>query len=172
MTILRATPSGLMSLGEVAQGAWAGAVAVGFVAAEPGTSEWRLTRKGRSHLKRLLSRCGEPVATTTASCAAASGPGTTTVARARPDVNPAESPLAWLSRRKDKGGAAMIGEAEFQAGERLRADSSSNANLPRLARLAEGWEKIARAARDTADYNLERKPFVFSVFSQLAEATR
>ena len=38
------------------------------------------------------------------------------------DVNPAESPLAWLSRRKDKGGAAMIGEAEFQAGERLRAD--------------------------------------------------
>jgi hypothetical protein len=31
---------------------------------------------------------------------------------------------------------------------------------------------ITRAARDTADYNLERKPFVFSVFSLLADATR
>jgi DNA polymerase-3 subunit delta' len=56
--------------------------------------------------------------------------------------------------------------------ERLRSDPDANANLARLARLAEVWEKIARAARDTADYNLERKPFVFSVFSQLSEATR
>ena len=47
-----------------------------------------------------------------------------------------------------------------------------NANLPRLARLAEVWEKIVRAARDTESYNLERKPLVFSVFSMLAEATR
>jgi DNA polymerase-3 subunit delta' len=33
------------------------------------------------------------------------------------------------------------------------------------------WEKINRAARDTAEYNLERKPLVFSVFGLLAEAT-
>jgi DNA polymerase-3 subunit delta' len=48
----------------------------------------------------------------------------------------------------------------------------ANANLPRLARLAEVWEKITRAARDTESYNLERKPLVFSVFGMLAEATR
>ena len=55
--------------------------------------------------------------------------------------------------------------------ERLRADDvNANANLPRLARLAEVWEKINRAARDTAEYNLERKPLVFSVFGMLAEA--
>ena len=42
--------------------------------------------------------------------------------RAMPDVNMAESPLAWLARRKDKDGKAMISDAEFQAGERLRAD--------------------------------------------------
>ncbi len=54
---------------------------------------------------------------------------------------------------------------------RLRADDA-NANLPRLARLAEVWEKINRAARETAEYNLERKPLVFSVFGLLAEATR
>jgi DNA polymerase III subunit delta' len=57
--------------------------------------------------------------------------------------------------------------------ERLRADeANANANLPRLARLAEVWEKINRAARDAAEYNLERKPLVFSVFGLLAEATR
>jgi len=49
-------------------------------------------------------------------------------------------------------------------------DINGNANLPRLARLAEVWEKINRAARDTAEYNLERKPLVFSVFGLLAEA--
>ena len=69
--------------------------------------------------------------------------------------------------------AAFIDGVERWVSERLHADeANANANLPRLARLAEVWEKIARAARDTAEYNLERKPLVFSVFSQLAEATR
>lgn len=68
--------------------------------------------------------------------------------------------------------SAFVDGVERWISERLRDDPNANANLPRLARLAEVWEKIARAARDTADYNLERKPFVFSVFSLLAEATR
>ena len=69
--------------------------------------------------------------------------------------------------------AAFIDGVERWVSERLRADdANANANLPRLARLAEVWEKIARAARDTAEYNLERKPLVFSVFGMLAEATR
>lgn len=44
-------------------------------------------------------------------------------------------------------------------------------NLPRLARLAEVWEKINQTARETEAFNLERKPLVFSVFGLLAEAT-
>jgi DNA polymerase-3 subunit delta' len=68
--------------------------------------------------------------------------------------------------------SAFIDSIDRWMSERLRVDGTSNANLPRLARLAEVWEKIARAARDTQDYNLERKPLVFSVFSMLAEATR
>jgi DNA polymerase III subunit delta' len=67
--------------------------------------------------------------------------------------------------------AAFIDSIDRWVGERLRADDA-NANLPRLARLAEVWEKITRAARDTQDYNLERKPLVFSVFGLLAETTR
>jgi DNA polymerase-3 subunit delta' len=38
--------------------------------------------------------------------------------------------------------------------------------------VAETWDKINQAARDVQDYNLERKPFVFSVFGALAEAAR
>jgi DNA polymerase-3 subunit delta' len=67
--------------------------------------------------------------------------------------------------------AAFIDSVDRWVTERLRADDiNANANLPRLARLAEVWEKINRAARDTAEYNLERKPLVFSVFGLLAEA--
>ena len=39
-----------------------------------------------------------------------------------PERNFAESPLAWLARRKDKDGQPMLTDAEFDAGEKLRAD--------------------------------------------------
>jgi DNA polymerase-3 subunit delta' len=52
-----------------------------------------------------------------------------------------------------------------------RLDRNAN-EIERLARLAEAWERINAAARDAAEYNLERKPLVFSVFGLLAEATR
>ncbi len=67
--------------------------------------------------------------------------------------------------------AAFIDGIDRWISEKLRTEDA-NANLPRLARLAEVWEKIVRAARDTESYNLERKPLVFSVFGMLAEATR
>ena len=67
--------------------------------------------------------------------------------------------------------ATFIDSVDRWVGERLHGDdANANANLARLARLAEVWEKINRAARDTAEYNLERKPLVFSVFGLLAEA--
>ena len=37
-------------------------------------------------------------------------------------VNDSESPLAWLRRRKDRDGEALISQTQFDAGERLRAD--------------------------------------------------
>jgi DNA polymerase-3 subunit delta' len=69
--------------------------------------------------------------------------------------------------------AAFVDSVERWVSERLRQGASrGDASLPRLAQLAEVWEKISRAARDTESYNLERKPLVFSVFGMLAEATR
>ncbi len=56
--------------------------------------------------------------------------------------------------------ATFVDSIERWIGSRLRT-ADPNADLPRLARLAEVWEKISRAARDTAEYNLERKPLVF-----------
>jgi DNA polymerase-3 subunit delta' len=42
----------------------------------------------------------------------------------------------------------------------------------RMARVAETWDKVNRAARDVETYNLERKPLVFSVFGALSETMR
>jgi DNA polymerase III subunit delta' len=55
---------------------------------------------------------------------------------------------------------------------RLERDESGGSEINRLARLAEAWDRINAAANDAQTYNLERKPFVFSVFGLLAEATR
>jgi DNA polymerase-3 subunit delta' len=42
----------------------------------------------------------------------------------------------------------------------------------RLARVGEVWEGVNQAAREVEIYNLDRKPFVFSVFNLLADAAR
>jgi len=57
---------------------------------------------------------------------------------------------AWLSARLDG--------ASHEAG--------------RAIRVAEAWDRVNRAARDVAAYNLERKPMVFTVFGALADAVR
>jgi DNA polymerase-3 subunit delta' len=50
------------------------------------------------------------------------------------------------------------------------SDGSQEAR--RMTHLAQTWEKINQAARDTDTLNLERKPLVFAVFGMLAEAAR
>ena len=51
-----------------------------------------------------------------------------------------------------------------------RLDARIDAGQMNKAALA--WERINRAARDVDAYNLERKPLVFAVFKELAEAAR
>lgn len=45
---------------------------------------------------------------------------------------------------------------------------SGQGSPDKLARVAEAWERINRGAREVESYNLDRKPFVFSVFADLA----
>jgi DNA polymerase-3 subunit delta' len=44
--------------------------------------------------------------------------------------------------------------------------------IERMAPVAQAWEQINRSAREVEVFNLDRKPFVFAVFGQLAEAAR
>ena len=42
----------------------------------------------------------------------------------------------------------------------------------RMIRVAEAWERVNRQGQEVETYNLDRKPFVFSVFGALADAAR
>lgn len=65
--------------------------------------------------------------------------------------------------------AAFMDTVNAWLGERLKTGPQE---APRLARIAEVWSSVNKAGRETEAYNLDRKPFVFSVFGQLAEAAR
>jgi DNA polymerase-3 subunit delta' len=65
--------------------------------------------------------------------------------------------------------AAFVDTVNAWLSQRLDGNS---AEIDRMARLAEAWERFNQAARDAETYNLERKPLVFGVFGWLAEATR
>jgi DNA polymerase III subunit delta' len=55
----------------------------------------------------------------------------------------------------------------------LSAQLDTQADNPgRLARVADLWDRLNRSARDVETYNLERKPFIFTIFGLLAEASR
>jgi DNA polymerase-3 subunit delta' len=54
----------------------------------------------------------------------------------------------------------------------LSARLAAPEDIGRMAQTAEAWEKVNRAAREAEEFNLERKPLVFSVFAVLAETAR
>ncbi len=47
-------------------------------------------------------------------------------------VNEDESPLGWLRRRRGRDGRPLLDEAQFSAGERLRAEYTKGNMLPRI----------------------------------------
>lgn len=59
-------------------------------------------------------------------------------------VNEGESPLGWLRSRKDRNGKKLIGDAQFEAGERLRADYWFAHMTPRVTA---NWSALAPAER-------------------------
>ena len=65
-------------------------------------------------------------------------------ARRRVTVNEAESPLGWLRSRKDRNGRPLIAEAQYEAGERLRADYWF-AHMSQ--RVTANWSALAPAER-------------------------
>jgi hypothetical protein len=59
-------------------------------------------------------------------------------------VNEAESPLGWLKSRKDRNGAPLIADHQYQAGERLRADYWFARLSPRVTA---NWSALAPSDR-------------------------
>lgn len=59
-------------------------------------------------------------------------------------INDDESPLSWLRRRKDRSGAAMISQVQFDAGERLRSDFWFAQMTPRTTM---NWSAMAPSQR-------------------------
>lgn len=87
----------------------------------------------------------------------------------RVTMDDAESPLAWLARRRGRDGQALIAPHQFQAGERLRADFTRAQLMPRTTadwsnpissdrRAAPGGDSVADgtiAARQRVNAALE-----------------
>lgn len=59
-------------------------------------------------------------------------------------VNDAESPLAWLRRRKDRKGMPLISDGQYEAGERLRSDFERGQLMPNTT---SNWEGLAPSRR-------------------------
>ena len=74
-----------------------------------------------------------------------------------------------LSGNEPQTLAAFMDMVNAWLSARLDADARGVAPM---AKAAQTWEKVNRAARDVEAYNLERKPLVFSVFGLLAETAR
>ncbi len=58
------------------------------------------------------------------------------------EINPEESPLAMLYRRKTASGSSFISQDEFLAGERLRADFTRGSLMPSITMR---WDKSVRS---------------------------
>ena len=89
----------------------------------------RLTEAGAARLRRQQAVPGEGFGAQHRSLSAAPSPEGD---GSHVTLNEAESPLLRLRRRKGRGGAEIIGNAEFAAGERLRADLTLAQMMPRL----------------------------------------
>ncbi len=92
-----------------------------------------ITPVGAAHLARLaIARSGSGIDPFLGQhLALAQGEIETAQGRASVTIDTAESPLAWLARRKGRDGQAMIAPVQFQAGERLRADFTCAQLMPR-----------------------------------------
>jgi len=62
-------------------------------------------------------------------------------------VNEAESPLGWLRSRKDRNGKALIDEAQYEAGEHLRADYWFAHMSPKVTANWSGFAPAERSRR-------------------------
>jgi DNA polymerase III subunit delta' len=90
--------------------------------------------------------------------------------RGLPSTNPRALHALGDQLDRDRGLLnVFVGAVRDWLSARLDAEVG---NPGRLVRTADLWDRLNRSARDVETYNLERKPFVFTIFGLLAEAAR
>ena len=93
-----------------------------------------------------------------------------TLLGALPAVNPRDlHALGDALGRDESAFAAFVDAVRDWLSARVTA---ARAEPSRLARFADVWDRLNKAARDVEVFHLERKPMVFNVFGWLAEASR
>lgn len=129
-----AAPGGVTSeIGRFPVPVLAEAEAQGWIDGAVENGRLGLTVAGRRALKEARSRLSQIKAAELLggpNAGVSSGPG----------INPAESPLGWLRSRRDSDGRPMISDAQFAAGERLRAELTFAQLTPRITMA---WSGIA-----------------------------
>jgi hypothetical protein len=115
-------------LGLIAAAAFAAARCRGWLAAEADGIRYRLSAAGLKALRQARSGSGRRTAKRRAG-----SPARSTTVHPHPAARGAqERPLAWLSRRKDKDGRALVTEPQLAAGERLACDFWHAQLMPRV----------------------------------------
>lgn len=95
-----------------------------------------------------------------------------TGATGKPAINADESPLAWLVRRKDKDGRPLISAAEFDAGERLRADFYFSQLMPRVTGNWTGMSIDKTARRGAPGFGVDMADNVIAARERVRLALR
>lgn len=90
----------------------------------------------------------------------------------KPAINLAESPLAWLARRKDKDGRPMLSDAEVSAGERLRADFWFAQMTPRITANWSQLKSESGGQRGSPDHGAEIADHVLAARERVRLALR
>ncbi|MGD9544001.1 MAG: DUF6456 domain-containing protein [Methylocystis sp.] len=159
VTIVRARLPAAAGDAAIAEGLaqWAG---------EGGERRLALTDAGRAHLRRLSTPEADQAEPFRAQHAAYALRQLEKGARPAL-VNEAESPLAWLARRKDREGRPFLDAAQLEAGERFRRDVEQ-AQL--LQRVTANWDASINAARRGADAGAAVSELAIDARRRLARA--
>ncbi|WP_330083130.1 DUF6456 domain-containing protein [Methylocystis iwaonis] len=140
------------------------ALAEGLVV-DSGAGRLRLNESGRAYLRRLAvaEPALDPFRAQHGEIEKRPGPqgGRPTL------VNEAESPLAWLAKRKGANGKPFLDRAQVDAGERFRRDIEQ-AQI--LQRVTANWEVSGAGARRGADAGVVVTEIAMDARSRLARA--
>ncbi|MEQ8823669.1 MAG: DUF6456 domain-containing protein [Filomicrobium sp.] len=124
---------------EIALPDWQELMRRGWVVEHESRDGWRLSNAGAIALKRNRSRGGEPSSSRDGGKCNNTITGNRQVRAPRqephyhrPGHNDCESPLGWLSRRRDRNGKPLISQTQYSAGERLRADFTYGSMMPSM----------------------------------------